>query len=127
MENRKKIGLGYIWLFLPLFILVSILFLFTLVKRTSNIFDEYPKVSKSNDINIIIEETDLYKGSTLITTDSENKFSIDAYNWNLKPDMLHFHLEAGDSLAYRAGGNYVFLYKKNSDKIIRFEVRFFEE
>lgn len=127
MENSNKHTRRNVLIIVPTFIIGFGFLVFIGFNMTSNIFDEYPVLKKDDAVYETITLVEKYKGTTLVETKSGESYGLLAYNWAKKSDMLYYHLEIGDSLVHEPGSRLLYLYKKETDEKIRFELDFLEE
>jgi len=122
-NSLNKKNLMYLFV---LFIIGIPLIIFLMNKGTSNIFLKYPLIKTMDSFNEVVLVSERYKGTTLIQTINNKHFSVMAYDWNIKPSMLHFFLESGDSLSRKAGSDTIYLYKKVNNSVLLFELHCLE-
>lgn len=106
---------------MPLLVVSFIVSVVILNKHTKNVFKEYPLLKSNEAIFMIINEFDVFKGTTLIKDTNGRNISIRAFNWDIKPDVLYYHLEKGDSISRKGYSDTLFLYKKRDGSVIKFE------
>lgn len=126
MSSKTDINIKLLWYLIPLIVVGSVSSVIVLNNHTGNVFEEYPLLKSNEAIYTVITEPDFFKGSTLIRDSKERNFSIRAFNWDIKPSVLFYHLEKGDSIARKPNSDTLFLYKKNGGRVIKFEVQCLE-
>ncbi len=122
-ENKNDFK--YLKYWIPIMVVGSVLMVFGLIKITDNIFEEYPLLKRNESLNTTIVGLDKYKGTTLVILKDSVKKSIRAFNWDLTPSPLYYHLAKGDSISCKPSSQKLFLIKKDGN-VIRFEVQYLE-
>jgi hypothetical protein len=126
MSNKIDINIKVLWYLIPLLVISFIISVIVLNKHTANVFEEYPLLKSNEGINTIIIEPDVFKGTTLIRDSKGKNISVRAFNLDIKPNVLFYHLEKGDSIARKSNSDTLYLYKKNDGSVIKFEVQCLE-
>lgn len=126
MSSKVDINIKVLWYLIPLLVISFVISVIVLNKHTANVFDEYPLLKSNEGINTIIIEPDVFKGTTLIRDSKGKNISIRAFNLSIRPNVLFYHLEKGDSIARKPNSDTLFLYKKNGGRVIKFEVQCLE-
>ena len=112
--------------FIPFLFVGAIISFFLLGKITDDIFKQYPLIKSGEPVNSIVVENKEYKGTTLLKDAGGKKFSIRAFNWDIKPNVLYYHLVVGDSISREPYSDTLYLYKKKNGNVIEFEVQCLE-
>ena len=121
--NDIKISLKSVW-YVPL-IIIGFVFGGMLVNNVrDSVFNNYPLLKDEEFVNTIVLESDKYKGTTLIN-DRNNRFSVRAWTFE-ESKILHYHLEAGDSISRNAFSDTLFLFKYDTGEVILFEIQCLE-
>lgn len=110
----------------PLFLFAAVLLFYLIWKITENEFNQFPLIKTNEAVNSIVFFAKEYKGSTLLVDTQGRYFSIMAYNWDIKPTVLYYHLEKGDSISRKPYSDILYLYKKKDGSFIEFEVKSLE-
>lgn len=92
-------------------------------KVTDAQFKEYPLIESDQAVNSVVDETKVFKGTTLLKDINGRRFSIMAFNRSLKVSILHYNLEVGDSISRKSFSDTLFLFKLKKGEIIPFEVQ----
>lgn len=113
-------------IYVPIFLVGFVLLIILLNYIGKNTFEKFPEIKCNEEINAIIEAMDKYKGTTLLKDKKGREFSIRAFNWDIKPNVLYYHLEVGDSITRQPNSDTLYLYKKKDSTVIEFEVQCLE-
>lgn len=121
-KNNFKV----LWYLIPLLIVGSIVGVILMNKITSNIFEEFPLLTRKESINKIVLKSDNYKGTSLIIFQDSVYKSIRAWTLDKQLNNLGQVAEKGDSIAMKVGDNRLYLFKDKSGQIVEFRVQYLE-
>lgn len=126
MIKIKKTNLNIFWYLIPLWIIGGTIAVILMNNKTNSTFDKYPLINSTNEVNSVIETSSEYKGTTLIINSKGNYFSIIATKKGRGPNVLHFFLEKGDSIARERNSNKLSLFKNKTKEVMSFDITFLE-